>query len=110
MLSDNILTRKTRMSDAFSRVCMILVVCLLAVIAFRSAAQPPNGPSVTGQARSLPSMKTPAYKVFEVEPDANKINEILTQNANEGAFELAVAPFYKPGSSGTVILILVQHW
>jgi hypothetical protein len=88
---------------------MILVVCLLAVIAFRSAVHPAFDSSVTGQALSPSGRRNPAYKVFEVEPDANKINEILTQNANEGAFELAVTPFYKPGSSARVILILVQH-
>jgi hypothetical protein len=90
---------------------MILVVCLLAVIAFRPATQPQYSLPVIGQT-SLPHRSdgaNPAYKVFEVEPDANKINDILTKNANEGAFGLAVAPFYKPGSNAKIILILVQH-
>ena len=91
------------MSDAFSRVCMILVVCLLAVIAFRQAPQPPY----------VPDMKsTPGYKVIEVAPDANQINEILSKYALEGAFELAGAPVYKqgkPGSEPKLILILVHH-
>jgi hypothetical protein len=88
---------------------MILVVCLLAAIAFRSAIQPQYTSGAMGRAFSPSGRGNPAYKVFEVEPDANKINEILTRNANEGAFELAAAPFYKPGSSAKVILILVQH-
>jgi hypothetical protein len=48
--------------------------------------------------------------VFETEPDAKQINEILTKYGNEGAFELAAAPIVKSSPSEKVILILVQRW
>jgi hypothetical protein len=89
---------------------MVLIVCLLAAIAFKPATPLQYRPSVTKPTFVTHSGRSnPAFKVFEVEPDANKINEILTKYGNEGAFELAVAPFLKPGPNAKVILILVQH-
>jgi hypothetical protein len=71
---------------------MVLVVCLLAVIAFKP------GMPLQRPCRSTHSGRSnPGYKVFEVARIADKINEILTKYWNEGAFELAVAPLYKPG-------------
>lgn len=96
------------MSDTFSRVCMVLVVCLLAVIAFKTGPQPlPAQPPYISEMR-----RTPAYKVVEVAPDAGEINEVLSKYAKEGGFEVAGAPIYTKGVAGSdskVILILVQH-
>jgi hypothetical protein len=97
------------MSDLFSRVCMILALGLLGVIAFRSTVRPPQI-AYTGITGPLPAPRSgPAYQVIEAEPDAGKIGEILTKHSNEGAWELA-APVYTSGPNGKVILILVRRW
>ena len=68
------------------------------------------GRGATGRAGFLEAVVFQVYKVFETEPDAKQINEILTKSWNEGAFELAGAPIIKSGPGEKVILILVQRW
>ena len=103
------------MSDLFSRVCMVVGLCLLAVIAFRSIVRPPRiayNAFTGGRTPGVDRIRSrnPVYKLYEAEPDATKIGEILTKNWNEGAWELATAPVYTGGSNAKVILILVQRW
>lgn len=100
------------MSDTFSKVCMIPVVCLLALIAFRPPSQPLYTPDVTGRSFSPQRItsRNPVYRVYEAEPDAHKICDILAKNWDDGGWELATAPIYMSGSNAKVILVLVQRW
>jgi hypothetical protein len=94
------------MTDTFSRVCAIIALVLLSAIAFSVSTRRGDSELVS----KYPFAKNPAYLVFETEPDAKQINEILSKHANEGAFTLAAAPIIKSGPGEKVILILVQHW
>ncbi len=99
------------MSDSFSRVCMVVGLCLLAMIAFRPAVWPPDiYPGFAGQAAPAAQHHRSGYKMFETENDAGKIEEILTKNWDEGEWELATPPIYTPGPNARVLLILVQRW
>ena len=91
------------MTDTFSRVCAIVALILLAAIAGRPVAS-------RSEPARYPFARNPVYKVFEVDPDAKQINEILTKYGDEGAFQLAAAPIIRTGDSNKVILVLEQHW
>ena len=96
------------MTDRFNKVCTVIGLVLLAQIGSRptevQTIQQPAAP------KGYPFAINPAYKVFEVEPDAKQINDILSQYGQEGAFQLAAAPIVKTAAGDKVILILVQHW
>jgi hypothetical protein len=94
------------MTDTFSRVCAIIALVILAAIAFN--VNKSRGDSEV--ASRYPFARNPTYLVFETEPDAKQISQILSKYANEGAFTLAAAPIVKSGAGEKVILILVQHW
>jgi len=100
------------MSDVFSKVFMVVGLCLLAMIAFRPpVVWPPEVcTGLIGQAAPAARHNRSGYKIVETEIDATKIEDILAKNWNEGQWELASAPIYTPGPDGKVILFLVQHW
>ncbi|HXN48826.1 MAG TPA: hypothetical protein VN893_19405 [Bryobacteraceae bacterium] len=99
------------MSDLFSKVFMVVGLCLLAMIAFRPAVWPPDVYSgFYGQAAPAARHNRSGYRIVETEIDAGKIEEILAKNWNEGQWEMASAPIYTQGPNAKVILFLVQRW
>jgi hypothetical protein len=93
------------MTDSFSRICAVIALLLLAVIAFRPNAQSAAPPVL----RTHPE-GNPNYKVFEMEPDAQAINDVLTKYWNEGAFQLATPPIVTSNGRDKVLLILTQRY
>jgi hypothetical protein len=51
----------------------------------------------------------PNYKVFEIEPDAAAINDVLTKYWNEGAYQLAAPPIVTSNGRNKILLILTQR-